>query len=136
MFQRFGIGARLLLAFCGISLFAVLAGVAALYSFIEVGKVLSRISLIEAPEAIHSLELSRQAERMVSTASEMQTITTLGKHERIQGKCLLDFSDGLVETSSAQHQPSIGAMRECIAWIQRQNPLEASLGGVPIPLEP
>ncbi len=86
MFQRFGIGARLLLAFCGISLFAVLAAAAALYSFFEVGKVLDRISKNDAPQAIHSLELSRQAERMVSTASEMQTITTLSKHERIRGK--------------------------------------------------
>ncbi len=44
MFRRFGIRARLLFAFFGISMFAVLAAAAALYSFLEVGKIISQIS--------------------------------------------------------------------------------------------
>ncbi len=65
MFRRFGIRVRLLSAFFGISMFAVLAAATALYSFIEIGKTLHQISRFEAPMAMLSLELSRQAERMV-----------------------------------------------------------------------
>ena len=63
MFKQFGIGARLLLAFCGISLFAVLSGAATLYAFIVVGKLLNQVGQIDAPRAILALELSRQAKR-------------------------------------------------------------------------
>jgi adenylate cyclase len=86
MLNRFGIGARLLLAFCGICLFAVMAGAAALYSFIEVGKVLNQIAQVNAPEAINSLELSRQAERLVSAAAVIEGVTTLTQHEQIRNK--------------------------------------------------
>ena len=82
MFRRFGIRARLLFAFFGISMFAVLAAAAALYSFLEVGKIISRISGFDAPAAMGSLKLSRQAEQMVGAAPALLTVAT--EDERAQ----------------------------------------------------
>ena len=83
MFRRFGIRARLLFAFFGISMFAVLAAAAALYSFLVVGKIISQVSEINAPAAMGSLELSRQAEQMVSAAPALLTVATEGEREQI-----------------------------------------------------
>lgn len=90
MFQQFGIRARLLLAFFGISTFAVLAAAAALYSFYEVGRALDRISRNHTPEAILSLELSRQAERVVNAASAMLTVKTTFQREQVRAKTAVE----------------------------------------------
>ena len=79
-FQRFGVRGRLLLAFFGISAFAVLAAAAGMYSFSEVGKVLGRITEQRVPSALASLELSRQAERIVAAAPALLTVTTTAEH--------------------------------------------------------
>ena len=86
MFRNIGIRGRLLFSFLGISMFSVLAAGAALYSFIEVGKVLDRVSKIEAPDAIVSLEISRQAERMVGAAPLMLSATTIGRLDQIRNQ--------------------------------------------------
>ncbi len=83
MFRQMGIGARLLFAFFGISMFAVFAAAAALYSFLEVVKIISQISEFEAPAAMGSLELSRQAEQMVGAAPALLTAATEGEREQI-----------------------------------------------------
>lgn len=83
MFRQLSIRARLLFAFFGISMFAVLAAAAALYSFLEVGKIISQISEFEAPAAMGSLELSRQAEQMVGAAPALLTAATEGEREQI-----------------------------------------------------
>ena len=83
MFRQLGIGARLLFAFFAISMFAVFAAAAALYSFLEVGKIISQISGFEAPAAMGSLELSRQAEQMVGAAPALLTATTEDEREQI-----------------------------------------------------
>src|ERR687893_3300734 len=59
---------RFLLAFLGISAFAVLAAAAAKWAFLELGRVVARITEERAPAALASLELSRQAERIVAAA--------------------------------------------------------------------
>jgi adenylate cyclase len=84
MFQRWGIRVRLLLAFLCISLFAVLAAAAALYSFLEVGRTLGRIARKDMPQAIESMEVSRQSERMVNTAPAMLTAETLPQLDQIR----------------------------------------------------
>ena len=58
MFRQFSIRARLLFAFFGISMFAVLAAAAALYSFLEVGKIINQISEFEAPASMAFLSRS------------------------------------------------------------------------------
>ena len=90
MLQQLGIRTRLLIAFFGISAFAVLAAAAALYSFIEVGGVLDRISRSHTPEAILSLDLSRQAERVVSAASTMLTINSALQRKQVQAKTAVE----------------------------------------------
>ena len=81
MFRRLGVRGRLLLAFFGISAFAVLAAAAAMYSFSEFGKVLGRITQERVPSTLASLELSRQAERIVAAAPSLLTVATSTQHE-------------------------------------------------------
>ena len=76
MFERLGVRENLFLAFFGISAFAVLAAAAALYAFLEVGKVLEQIILRDTPAAMSSLEVSRQTERLLKRAPGLLTITT------------------------------------------------------------
>jgi signal transduction histidine kinase/DNA-binding response OmpR family regulator len=83
MLQRLGVRGRLLLAFLGISAFAVIAAAAAMYSFSEVGKVLSRITEERMPAALASLELSRQAERIVTAAPAFLAATTRTQHQEV-----------------------------------------------------
>jgi adenylate cyclase len=79
--QRLGVRGRLLLAFFGISAFAVIAAAAAMYSFAEVGKVLGRSTEERVPSALASLELSRQAERIVTAAPAFLAATTRTQHQ-------------------------------------------------------
>ena len=85
MFTRLGVRGRLLLSFFGISAFAVLAAATAMYSFLEVGKALERIIEFRVPSAIASLQLSRQAERIVAAAPALLTVTTAPEQKRVSG---------------------------------------------------
>lgn len=66
--------ARLLLAFVGITAFAVLAAGAGIYAFREVG---SRLDIVDARIAptLSALELSRSAERIIATAPALLATT-------------------------------------------------------------
>jgi adenylate cyclase len=75
MLRRMGVRGRLLLAFLGISAFAVIAAAAAMYSFSEIGGVLGRITGERVPAALDSLELSRQAERIVAAAPKLLAVS-------------------------------------------------------------
>jgi adenylate cyclase len=75
MLRRMGVRGRLLLAFLGISAFALIAAAAAMYSFSEVGGVLGRITEERVPAALDSLELSRQAERIVAAAPKLLAVS-------------------------------------------------------------
>ena len=83
MFRHLGIRGRLLLAFFGISMFAVLAALAALYSFLEIGNSINRISKFDSPVAIASLELSRQAEKIARAAPATLSVAKLGQLAQI-----------------------------------------------------
>lgn len=85
---RVGVRGRLLLAFFGISAFAVLAVAAAIYAFLEFGGVLERITKQRVPSALASLELSSQVERIVAKAPSLLTVTTFDEH--------LDLSDAII----------------------------------------
>ena len=74
--QRLGVRWRLLLAFFGISAFAVIAAAAGLYSFAEVGGMLRRITEERVPPALASLELSQQAARIVAAAPALLAVTS------------------------------------------------------------
>src|SRR5262245_39379498 len=67
-FFRLGVRGRLLLAFFGISAFAVVGAAVALYSFREIGDAFATITQRRVPVAVVSQELSRHAERVVAAA--------------------------------------------------------------------
>ena len=82
---RFGLRARLLLAFLGISGFSILAAAAGLYAFQEVG---DRLGLIEqrVPVVVNSLEVSCSAERIISTAPNLIAATTRERRDEISAR--------------------------------------------------
>ena len=98
MFTRLGVRGRLFLSFFGISAFAVFAAATAMYSFLEVGNALERIIQFRVPSAIASLQLSRQAERIVAAAPALLTVTTAPEHERMSGMISAEVArlDGLL----------------------------------------
>src|SRR5262245_5060306 len=67
---------RFVLAFLGISAFALLAAIAATWAFLQVGAVVARIAEERAPAALSSLELSRQADRIVAAAPALLAATS------------------------------------------------------------
>lgn len=83
MFDRLGVRGRLLFAFFGISAFAVLATVGALYAFLELSQVLERVTERRAPSALASLELSRHAERVAATAPAFLASTSRVRHSEV-----------------------------------------------------
>src|SRR4051812_24303915 len=82
---NFGLRGRLLLAFFGISGFALLGAAAAMYAFLEVGKAFDRITQQRIPSSLTSLELSRQAERIVAAAPAMLTASTAEQRQQLWG---------------------------------------------------
>ncbi len=86
MLDQFGVRGRLLLAFFGISAFAVLAAGTAMYSFFEVGDVVNRITQRRVPVALASLELSRQVERIVAVAPALLAVRTPEQQAEMSGK--------------------------------------------------
>ena len=77
-----GVGARLLLAFVGISAFSALVAGAAIYAFFEVGRSLVLIDRRIEP-ILASLEVSRSVERFVAQSSTLSTVTTEPDRERV-----------------------------------------------------
>lgn len=70
-----GVRGRLLLAFFGISAFAVLAAAADIYAFRQVGE---RLELIDArvPQAVSSMAVSRAADRLIASAPALLAAVT------------------------------------------------------------
>ena len=83
MFEHLGIRGRLLLAFFGISAFAVLATAVAVFAFLQVGEVVDRITEQRVPAALASLELSRQAERVAAAAPGVLAVTSKAQHNEV-----------------------------------------------------
>jgi class 3 adenylate cyclase/methyl-accepting chemotaxis protein len=80
LFLRLGVRGRLLLAFLGISAFAALGATAGMVSFLAIGDGLDGITQQRAPSALASLELSRQAERIVAAAPALLAAQTPDQH--------------------------------------------------------
>jgi class 3 adenylate cyclase/PAS domain-containing protein len=80
---RFGVRGRLLLSFIGISGFAVLATVAAIYSFFEVGTLLDRVTEERVPTALAAQELSARVERIVGETPTLLAASTSDEQSRI-----------------------------------------------------
>ncbi len=81
MIRSLGVRGRLLLAFLGISAFAVIAAIAAIYAFSRAGDVLQQITQQRLPPVLASLELSRQAERIVAAAPALLAASSQAERE-------------------------------------------------------
>ncbi len=77
-----GVGARLLLAFLGISVFSALVAGAAIYAFYQVGQSLTLIDRRIDP-ILAALEVSRSVERIVNSSSNLSAVTTEEAREQV-----------------------------------------------------
>jgi PAS domain S-box-containing protein len=80
-----GVRARLLLAFFGISAFAVLAAAAGIYAFREVGDRLDIVDTRVAP-TLTSLELSRSVERIIAAAPALLAATDRQRRDELKAE--------------------------------------------------
>ena len=92
---------RLLSAFLGVSAFAVLAAIAALYAFSEVGDSLERITERRVPSALASQELARQASRIASTTAALLSASTPATAP-LRSRPFRKMSDAKLSTRLAQ----------------------------------
>ncbi len=76
---------RLLLAFFGISAFAVLAAAAGIYAFREVGEQLDTVDT-RVPPTLTSLELSRSAERIIAAAPALLAATDRKRRDEVKAE--------------------------------------------------
>jgi signal transduction histidine kinase/HAMP domain-containing protein len=76
MFKKFGVRGRLLLSFVGISGFAVLATVAAMYSFLLVQTLLDKVTEQRVPTALAAQELSSRVERILAETPTLLAAAT------------------------------------------------------------
>jgi signal transduction histidine kinase/CheY-like chemotaxis protein/HAMP domain-containing protein len=80
---RLSVRWRLLLAFLGISAFAVLAAAAGTYAFRQMAYVIERITEQRVPSALTALDLSRQAERIVAAAPTLLSARSQAQYQEI-----------------------------------------------------
>ena len=78
--MEMGLRGRLLLAFVGISMFAVASGLAGHYAFNAVTAALDRTNAT-IPPALAAVELARQSEQVLSAGPRMMTARTEGEVE-------------------------------------------------------
>ena len=80
-----GVRARLLLAFFGISGFAVLAAAAGIYAFHLVG---DQLDLIDArvPQVVSSMEISRAADRLIASVPALLAATTAKEYDGVSSR--------------------------------------------------
>jgi len=123
MFQRLGVRWHLLIAFFGISGFALIAAAAGLYSFSEVGKVIGRITDVRVPSAIASLELSRQAERILTAAPALLAVSDAARHEEVSRGVLAEAEElsKLLDAlrRSAVNVAALGSIEPAVAGLGR-----------------
>ena len=83
MLKHIGVRGRLLLAFLGISAFAVLAAAAGVYSFLKVGEALEGITRDRVPAAVALLQLAAESERIVATSPTLLAVRSKAEHEAV-----------------------------------------------------
>jgi len=83
---RLGVRGRLYAAFFGISFFVVLAASVSIVSFFRVDRALVKITGDSVPLAIISLDLSRQAERIVAAAPALLNVTSTEQQSALSAK--------------------------------------------------
>jgi adenylate cyclase len=123
LFARLGVRWRLLLAFLRISAFAVIAAAAGLYSFAEVGKMLGRITEERVPSALASLEVSRQAARIVAAAPALLAVTSNDELREVSGSIageVTKLEESLGDLKGSEiHPAALAAIEPAVDGLQR-----------------
>ena len=120
--SRLGVANRLLLAFLGISGLAVVGAAVAILSFRDIGHALDRITARRVPAALASVEVSRQAERIVSAAPALLSAATPADHAESSRKIgaemqqLAALLEGLEDRGA--DTVALGAMRSAVSRLQ------------------
>ena len=105
---------RLLLAFLGISAFAVLAAATGTYAFRQMTYVIERITEQRVPSALAALDLSRQAERTVAAAPTLLTARTQAQYRDISAAITAEVErlEGLLARVRSEVDPAAVAVME------------------------
>ena len=86
MLKRHGIHRRLLLAFVGITGFAVLAAGAAMIAVLHLGRDFHAITEERAPAVFAAQQLSRQAERLVANAPALLSVASEAEQQEVASR--------------------------------------------------
>ena len=86
MLRSVGVRGRLLLAFFGISAFAVLAAAAGMYSFLKVSEALDKITGDRVPSAVALLQLAAQSERIVAAMPTLASVRSKPEKEKVSAR--------------------------------------------------
>jgi hypothetical protein len=78
---KIGLRGRLLLAFAGISMFAVVAGLSGRYAFTEFTKALDRTEAT-IPPALAAVELTRESEQVLAAGPRLLNVQTSNERSR------------------------------------------------------
>lgn len=128
--KRLGVRGHLYTSFFGISLFVIIAAAVSIFSFLKVDESLDRITQGSVPLAIASLDLSRQAERIVAAAPSLLNVSTTEQQQELASELERDvdrLNDLLQKLSSHTLQPqaiesirrAVAQLRETIAALNR-----------------
>ena len=113
---------RLLLAFLGISAFAVLAAATGTYAFRQMTQVIERITEERVPSALSALELSRQAERIVAAAPTLLTARSQVQYREVSAVITaeVDRLEELLSQIRTEIDPAaVAAMEPAVAGLRR-----------------
>jgi len=118
---------RLLIAFLGISAFAVLAAATGTYAFRQMAHVIEQITEERVPSALVALDLSRQAERIVAAAPTLLTARSQAQYQEISiaitaeverlEALLAQIQSDLDSTTVAAMEPSVAGLRRNLTAI-------------------
>jgi adenylate cyclase len=115
---RLGVGGRLYAAFFGISFFVVLAAGVSIVSSLRVNRALDDITEGSVPLALISLDLSRQAERIVSAAPALLSVTSFEQQSKLATKLNEDvdrLNASLVKISKHNIEPqAVSSIRRAV----------------------
>ncbi|QRM30219.1 response regulator [Microvirga sp. VF16] len=119
---RLSVRWRLLLAFLGISAFAVLAAAAGTYAFRQMAYVIERITEQRVPSALTALDLSRQAERIVAAAPTLLSARSQAQYQEISATITaeVDRLEALLAQIKGDVDPATGtAMEPAVERLRR-----------------
>jgi len=120
--NRLGVRGSLYTSFFGISLFVIIAAGVSIFSFLRVDDALNKITQESVPLAIASLDLSRQAERIVAAAPALLNVSSPEQQAALAADLDRDVErlDELLQTLSTHtEQPqAVGSIQRSVKQLQ------------------